>query len=373
VADLAVPGAPAVLPTGSVSRPAVIVPTLASNLDELVIESTIFGDVVARRDDNVVHALAVHAPASPTPATPTGPDEKFDINRALYVEEDRSVDPLDPKVTVIKRFPWGTVVRYAIIVVTVVAVAVAGLALWRSHAASSRTSAVRKAAAQALAAEQLSGQVHYVANGRGLTGTIDAQRSPIVQRLQLASDANTNGNPVSMESIWINGNVYIRSVQSAASVGDSWVEVRLASQSDMRTRIDMGRVLGSGTPEPLLPLRVLAAAGERVAEGKAELVNGVAATRYKVLIDTTKIREKDEVDDVRMSVKQYGWTGVVSGDVWIDESGRLLKTEFPYAGGGIATVTFTAGTEKLSITIPSDPVDASTLSDFTAVLIGATS
>ena len=177
-----------------------------------------------------------------------------------------------------------------------------------------------------------------------------------------------------MESTWYDGNLYVRSPFSAARVGDKWVLVRLAAQNDMRSRIDMATVLGIRAPEPLLPLRVLAQAPiTSVAPGRSESVGGFPATRYTVVIDTGAIRANDADDDIRRTVKQYGWVRSVKADVWIDQSGQLVKFEFPYFGDGTLTVTLTAGTGDVSINLPDEPVDAASLPEFAATLTAATS
>jgi hypothetical protein len=223
--------------------------------------------------------------------------------------------------------------------------------------------------------ETLNGKVSYEINGAVMSGVVDAQRTPSRQHLSISGPASGSkpGN-MSFETIWYDGDLYLRSPQSSARVGNEWVQVRLAAQNDMRARIDMATVLGTRTPEPLIPLRVLAKAPiQSVGPGEPDSVDGADATRYKVVVDTAAIRAKDANDDVRRTVAQYGWARSVTGSVWVDKAGQLVKFEFPYLNDGTITVSLVAGTGTVSIDLPTNPIDAASLPEFAATLTAATS
>jgi hypothetical protein len=316
------------------------------------------------------------------PAMPKAPSlpvlaatERFNISDALYVEEDTSVDPLDPQVNVIERFNVGKAIRIASIVLVAITLLIVGVSFWRVHGASSRIDSIRTAANRAINVETLSGKVRYESQGVVFSGEIDAQRLPIRQHLTVSGPTpGSQPGTTSFETIWYDGDLYIRSSLSAARIGNEWVLARLAAQNDMRSRIDMATVLGTRMPEPLLALRVLAKAPIKSAElVRSESVDGVGATRYAVTIDTGAIRAKDANDDVRRTVTHYGWSKAVKGNVWIDASGQLVKFEFPYLGDNTITVSLAAGTGALAIDLPANPVDATSLPEFAAVLTAATS
>jgi hypothetical protein len=374
VSATSVPGAPIAAPVANVSD---LTTRRATGFEATVIEAHVVGETASRRVEASDPTSAKSLPAMPkAPALPVLASlERFNISDALHVEEDTSIDPLNPQVIVIARFNWGKALRIASIVLSALTLLIVGVSFWQTHAASSRGDAVRAAAARALKVETLNGKVRYESGGVAYTGDVDAQRDPVRQHLVFSGPTpGTQAGNTSFETIWFDGDLYVRSPKSAAHVGDEWVLVRLAAQNDMRSRVDMASVLGTRTPEPLLPLRVLAKAPiDSVSAGRSEAVDGVDATRYTVTINTGAIRAKDDNDDVRRTVKQYGWTKAVKGDVWIDKSGQLVKFQFPYLGDGTLTVSLVAGTGDLSIDLPADAHDASSLPEFAAALTAATS
>jgi predicted small integral membrane protein len=300
--------------------------------------------------------------------------ERFDISQALHVEEDHTIDPLAPNVTVVTRFAWKKLARNVAIVFVASAVILIGFTVLNQRGASSRLLTVRAATVRALGSETLTAQLRYVSDGGTYVGTVDAQRDPVVQHFSVTEAPTGNSTTSStFESIWIRGDLYVRSPKSAAGLGDKWVVVHRAASRDMRARINMSAVLAIRAPEPLLPLRVIAKHVESAKEAGSDTINGVRATHYIATIDTNKIRSGDTLDDVRLTVKHFGWIGLTDADIWIDQAGEIVKLELPFDTTGRLTMTIQGGTGKLSAEVPAEAADASTLPEFVAVLDGATS
>jgi hypothetical protein len=299
--------------------------------------------------------------------------ERFDISQALHVDEDHTIDPLAPNVTVVHRFAWKKLALNVAIVLVASALILVGFTVLNTRGASSRLLAVRTAAALAQDSETLTGQVRYVIGGETYVGAVDAQRDPVMQHFKVTDDGARTGTSSTFESIWIRGDLYVRSAQAATGLGDKWVVVHRAASSDMRSRIDMRAVLAIPTPEPLLPLRVLAKNAMSAKEAGSETINGVQTTHYVVAVDTNKIRSGDTFDDIRRTVKHYSWIGVIKADLWLDGTGKLVQMAVPYSTTGRLTVTFQAGSGALAIDVPTDAEDASTIPEFVSVLDRATS
>jgi hypothetical protein len=347
-------------------------PTARSQPVSAVIETNVTGAPTARPHD----FGPMTAPRmSDLPAVRTSTDiERFDISRALHVDEDHTIDPLAPIVTVVNRFAWKKLARNVAIVLAASIVIVVGFTVVNSRGSSSRVLAVKSAAARALESEILTGQLRYVTDQGVYVGTVDAQRDPVLQHFTVTGEPNAKRIASStFESIWIRGDLFVRSAQSAAGLGDKWVVVHRGAAGDMRARIDMSAVLAISTPEPLLPLRVIAKNAASAKEAGRETIDGVATTHYVVVIDTNKIRSIDTLDDVRLTLKQYGWIGETKLDVWIDGAGQLVKMDVPVPNNGRLTVALASSTGKLSVAVPPDAADASALPEFVAVLDGATS
>jgi hypothetical protein len=300
--------------------------------------------------------------------------ERFDISQALHVEEDHTIDPLAPKVTVITRFAWKKLAINVSVVLVASVLILIGFTVLNARGAASRLVAVRAAAARALAAETLTGQLRYVSDEGTYVGVVDAQRDPVMQHFSVTEGPTAKRDTsATFESIWIRGDLYVRSAQSAAGLGDKWVVVHRGASSDMRARLNMSAVLAIRAPEPLLPLRVLAKNAASATEAGKETIDGVSTTHYIVMVDTNKIRSGDTLDDVRLTVKNYGWIGATNLDLWLDSSGQIVKLEVPFDSNGRLTMMLQDGTGALSIDVPTDAADASAIPEFVSVLDGATS
>jgi hypothetical protein len=69
--------------------------------------------------------------------------ERFDISQALHVEEDHTIDPLSPKVTVVTRFAWKKLARNVSVVLVASAFILVGFTVLNVRGAASRLRAVR--------------------------------------------------------------------------------------------------------------------------------------------------------------------------------------------------------------------------------------
>lgn len=300
------------------------------------------------------------------PAMPQAPslpvvtsEESFDISRALFVEEDTSIDPLDPQVTVIERFPWQKVTRYVTIALIAAGLLFAGVSFLKARSVSKRHSTVRNALTAANEQGFTNAEVRYEhADGTATVGTVDVQREPLVQHTLLT--AMDDKGTFEVEALWADRDLFLRSPRGGVANAEGWTAVRLSSDIDLRPSLDVARLIGTETPDPLVPLRLMAAASPNVAEGQAENIGQVPTQRYEITFDVTKAASKAVDNSFESIANQYGWTGVVSATIWLDGDRKLVQYDLPANGGDRVIVTMLPTATAPKATVPSSPVEGNT-------------
>jgi hypothetical protein len=310
-----------------------------------------------------IEANTSQPPGISPPASPSGPNDPgnsafgaetdvvtpADVTAPAYVAPNAPVPPVfaPPAGTTAGGPPgadylstWqpptkkGPSRSYIVLALAFCAALVAGILVFvtsgGSTTAAIRPAALVQASAQKTLGErtadvQLSGSI----NAAGITVPISGSgKIDFVNRdVSLTMQTNIEGTSLSINEIFVGGNLYEQLSYGSSGSAQKWIEIQLPETSN-------GVELGDGDGDPASQLQLLTQQGATVEKIGTETIDGVLTTEYSVvpsrqeLVDGIKreLSSENLPSELKQELQTYEQSPPsLSMDVWIDASGLMRR------------------------------------------------